>query len=52
MQLFGDRLHLFVAVDDPALRGAVEERLGQAQIHLERLRATRYSIEDVFLRLT
>ena len=52
VQLFGDRLHLFVAVDDPALRGAVEERLGQAQIHLERLRATRYSIEDVFLRLT
>ena len=52
VQLFGDRLHVFVEEDEPGLRRAVEERLGRAGLELERLRATGASIEDVFLRLT
>lgn len=52
VQLFGDRLHLFVPEDRPEVRQAVEERLQSEGIRLERLRATGYSIEDVFLRLT
>lgn len=52
VQLFGDRLHLFVPQDTTEVRARVEERLKAEGIRLERLRATGYSIEDVFLRLT
>ena len=52
VQLFGDRLHLFTAQDAPALRQALEQRLGQAGLQIQRLRVVPFSIEDVFLRLT
>ena len=52
VQLFGDRLHLFPAQDAPALRQALEQRLGQAGLQIQRLRVVPFSIEDVFLRLT
>lgn len=52
VQLFGDRLHVFAERDEPALRQAIQEDLSQAGVRLESLRATGYSIEDVFLRLT
>ncbi len=52
VQLFGDRLHLFVEQDGPALRQALEQRLASVGLQFERLRVTRFSIEDVFLRLT
>jgi ABC-2 type transport system ATP-binding protein len=52
VQLFGDRLHLFAAQDAPALRQALDQRLGQAGLQVQRLRVVPFSIEDVFLRLT
>ena len=52
VQLFGDRLHLFTVQDTPALRQALEQRLGQAGLQIQRLRVVPFSIEDVFLRLT
>lgn len=52
VQLFGDRLHLFVERDRPAVRTSIQESLGQAGLRLESLRTIGYSIEDVFLRLT
>ncbi len=52
VQLFGDRLHLFAQQDTADLRRALEERMARGGLRFERLRAIRYSIEDVFLRLT
>jgi len=52
VQLFGDRLHLFAEQDSPDLRQTLEQRMTGGGLRFERLRVTRYSIEDVFLRLT